>query len=95
MGRSNAWLTTILLPEDGPTPTDVTDALRAQGIEARHLWKPMHLQPVFAEAYAIGGGNSERVFMRGLCLPSGAKMTDDEVDQITAVVTARAGAQGA
>ena len=81
-GRSNAWLTTILLPDDGPTPTDVTDALRTQGIEARHLWKPMHLQPVFTDHRVIGGSVTENLFARGVCLPSGARMADEDVEEV-------------
>ena len=89
-GRSNDWLTTILLPEDGPTPTDVTDALRTQGIEARHLWKPMHLQPVFTDHLLIGGSVTEDLFARGVCLPSGARMTDEQVDEVANRVAAAA-----
>ena len=89
-GRSNAWLTTILLPDYGPTPTDVTDALRTQGIEARHLWKPMHLQPVFTDHRVIGGSVTEDLFARGVCLPSGARMTDEQVDEVADRVAAAA-----
>ena len=90
-GRSNAWLTTILLPEDGPTPTDVTDALRTQGIEARHLWKPMHLQPVFRDAEYVGADVATSLFGRGVCLPSGSRMAEGVLDEVTDVILAVVG----
>jgi dTDP-4-amino-4,6-dideoxygalactose transaminase len=85
-GASNAWLTTLLLPEDGPGPTEVVDALRAIDVEARHLWKPMHLQPVFAGTPIVGGAVAESLFARGVCLPSGARMTDVDVDEVSSAV---------
>ena len=54
-------------------------ALETENIEARPVWKPMHLQPVFAGARMIGGAVSERLFDLGLCLPSGSQMS--EADQ--------------
>jgi dTDP-4-amino-4,6-dideoxygalactose transaminase len=76
---SNRWLTTILVhPEQtgGLSREDLRLALEAEKIEARPLWKPMHLQPIF-ERYAFrGDGTSERLFERGLCLPSGSNLQE-------------------
>ena len=57
-------------------------ALEAKGIESRPLWKPMHLQPVYADAPAYTNGVSEQLFRTGLCLPSGPWVTDDDVKLI-------------
>ena len=51
-------------------------------IEARHLWKPMHLQPVFRTARSFTTGVSERLFSHGVTLPSGSALRDDEVDTV-------------
>lgn len=87
---SNRWLTTILV--DPARTGDVTRetlrlALGEANIEARPLWKPMHLQPVFADAPYFGDGLSERLFAQGLCLPSGSNLTDAEFQRIVDVLT--------
>lgn len=74
---SNRWLSTITidpLKNKGITREDVRLALEAENIESRPLWKPMHLQPVFADAPFYGDGTSERLFDQGLCLPSGSNL---------------------
>ncbi|MDD3744625.1 MAG: DegT/DnrJ/EryC1/StrS family aminotransferase, partial [Lentimicrobiaceae bacterium] len=74
---SNRWLSTVTIdPEKnkGITREDVRLALEAENIESRPLWKPMHLQPVFADAPFYGDGTSERLFDQGLCLPSGSNL---------------------
>jgi len=78
-GRSNRWLTVILVtPEEfGANRETVRLALEAEDIESRPVWKPMHLQPVFKGCKRIGGKVAEDLFNRGLCLPSGTAMTDD------------------
>ena len=87
-GVPNAWLTVALLPTDGPNgPTDLCESLACQEIEARPAWKPMHLQPVFAEVPRVGGSVSEDCFDRGVCLPSGSGMTDDDVARVISAVT--------
>lgn len=82
----NNWLTAILLDEDCDiTPAQIISALDAAGIEARHIWKPMHLQPVFANAPFVTGGAeciSEDIFDRGLCLPSDTKMGQAELERV-------------
>ena len=61
-------------------------ALEAENIESRPLWKPMHLQPVFAGCRVFGGAVSEALFARGLCLPSGTAMTREDVERVAAIV---------
>ena len=58
-------------------------ALDAKGIETRPLWKPMHLQPVFAGNPCYVDGTSEKLFERGLCIPAGPRVTDEDVAYIT------------
>jgi pyridoxal phosphate-dependent aminotransferase EpsN len=80
-GRATRWLTTILIDpaEFGATREDVWLHLEALNIEARPVWKPMHLQPVFRGCRVIGGAVAADLFERGLCLPSGTQMTDADV----------------
>ena len=82
--QSNRWLTVILIDpaEFGPDTHAVRTALEADNIEARPVWKPMHLQPVFKSARVAGGAVSERLFARGLCLPSGTAMTEADLDRV-------------
>lgn len=82
--RSNFWLNTILIDSEktGVTPEDVRLHLQSLNIETRPLWKPMHLQPVFASSPAYTNGVSEYLFGRGLCLPSGPWVTPDDVRMI-------------
>lgn len=85
---SNFWLTTILFDEQlGFTPEDLRQYLLAQNIESRWLWRPMNMQPVFAEAPFYGDGTAERLFGHGLCLPSGSILTDDDVARVAEAVT--------
>lgn len=78
---SNRWLTTVLI--DGKvTREDIRLALEKEIIEARPLWKPMHLQPVFADAPAYTNGVSEALFENGLCLPSGSNLTKSELERV-------------
>jgi dTDP-4-amino-4,6-dideoxygalactose transaminase len=82
---SNRWLTTILVdPEEnkGLTRDKIRLALAEDNIEARPLWKPMHLQPVFEGLPFYGSGVCERLFNIGLCLPSGSNMTEEEMGRI-------------
>jgi dTDP-4-amino-4,6-dideoxygalactose transaminase len=79
-GQSNGWLACILLDPDSwhATPETVRLHLEAQNIESRPVWKPMHLQPVFAGCRARGGDVAARLFARGLCLPSGSSLSHAE-----------------
>ncbi len=87
---SNYWLTSLLIDEGtGITPMDMIDTLKANGIESRPLWKPMHIQPVYAEAKFVTAGNeavSDDLFRRGVCLPSDTKMETDDVDRVCSVI---------
>ena len=87
-GRHSRWLTCVLFDPSvfGADREAVRLALEAQNIEARPLWKPMHLQPVFAGCEAVGGEVSARLFERGLCLPSGSALTTAELDRVCDVV---------
>jgi dTDP-4-amino-4,6-dideoxygalactose transaminase len=82
-GEQTRWLTCLTLDSDTRVSRDaLIDGLAAEGIEARPVWKPMHLQPVFADAPNVGGDVAADLFERGVCLPSGSAMTDAEVDEV-------------
>ena len=87
---ANRWLSVALVEDGcGVTAAQVLDALKADDIEGRHVWKPMHMQPVFASAkFVTAGGESvsEDLFRRGVCLPSDTKMTDADIDRICDVI---------
>ena len=85
--RSTRWLTTIIVdPEktQGITREDIRLALEKDKIEARPLWKPMHMQPIFAQYPYYGSRFEESLFDHGLCLPSGSNLTDDDFIRIEA-----------
>jgi len=88
--RDNFWLTSILVEPSvaGFTRDDLMHALATENIEARPLWKPMHLQPVFSQARAYTNGVSERLFQDGLSLPSGSVLNDYQRSRIHATVSA-------
>lgn len=81
--NSNFWLSTILMePESKLTPEQLRVYLWDKKIETRPLWYPMHKQPVFASAPYYGNGVSESLFERGLCLPSGSSLTDEQITRV-------------
>ncbi len=84
----NHWLTTICVDADsfGNSPTAILAALNQARIEARPGFKPMHLQPVFANAPMISNGNSDRLFERCISLPSASTLTDDDIGSICDVI---------
>ena len=86
--RASRWLTVILIDPmvAGADREAVRQALEAEAIEARPVWKPMHLQPVFAQARRFGGTIAEALFDTGLCLPSGSGMSNGEVERTAQVV---------
>lgn len=91
-GDANNWLSCMTISKECKVKPDmVMDALEAENIETRPIWKPMHLQPVFAE-YDFFNSNengisvSEDIFNRGLCLPSDIKNTDEDMEQIIGIV---------
>nr|WP_315060173.1 UDP-N-acetylbacillosamine transaminase [uncultured Campylobacter sp.] len=83
--RGNRWLTTALFKEKG-SHLRVIEALAKENIESRPLWKPMHMQPVFEGALAFTDGTSEEMFARGICLPSGTAMQDEEFARVVKIV---------
>ncbi len=87
-GRSSRWLTVLLIDPAaaGTSAESVRLMLERANIESRPVWKPMHMQPVFAGARVIGGAVAERRFARGLCLPSGSAMSDGDVDRVSEIV---------
>jgi dTDP-4-amino-4,6-dideoxygalactose transaminase len=86
--RSTFWLTCVTIDpaEAGTDREQVRAHLESLDIEARPVWKPMHLQPVFAECVAVGGAVSADLFEHGLCLPSGSSLTDEDRDRVVAGV---------
>ena len=88
-GHGTRWLSCLTVDGDSDVGReDIRLALLAKEIEARPVWKPMHLQPVFAGCRAIGGAVSEDIFARGLCLPSGSNLKDAEIDEVIDIVRA-------
>jgi dTDP-4-amino-4,6-dideoxygalactose transaminase len=89
-GRSTCWLSVVQIDaaQFGATREDVRLALLARDIEARPVWKPMHMQPVFKDCEMVGGRVCEDLFEHGLCLPSGSALTDVERDEVASIVRA-------
>lgn len=101
-GYSNCWLTAVQLEDNcGVTPMGIIEALQADDVESRPIWKPLHLQPVFNGCDFIthaekldtvdietGADNSVAgmIFKRGMCLPSDSKMTEEDLERICKVV---------
>lgn len=81
---SNRWLTSVLIDPDktGISREELQVELEKENIESRPLWKPMHLQPVFSNCPAYLNGTSENLFSKGLCLPSGSNMTDNDRSRV-------------
>ena len=88
-GRHTRWLTCLTINADafGASREDLRLALEAENIEARPVWKPMHMQPVYSDYELVGEGVSEALFADGLCLPSGSAMSDADIDRVVQVVT--------
>lgn len=79
---SNFWLTCIEVDPtkcNGKTADDIRLNLESHNIESRLLWRPMHMQPIFTDCPFYGDGTSEKIFNRGLCLPSGSSLTDEQI----------------
>lgn len=86
---SNRWLSTILvdpMKTNGITKKDIYNKLHEENIECRPLWKPMHLQPVFAASPFYGNGVSEELFHNGLCLPSGSNLSDEDLERVVTAI---------
>lgn len=87
-GKCNRWITCFTLDPkaNGVSCEDIRVTLEAKNIEARPVWKPMHMQPVFKDCDVVGGAVAEELFRKGLCLPSGSQMTDSELSRVVEVV---------
>jgi dTDP-4-amino-4,6-dideoxygalactose transaminase len=83
-GEPTNWLTVLTVDQGvfGASPADVREHLETLDVEARPAWKPMHLQPLFADCPMRGGRVAEEIFRTGLCLPSGSSLTDADVDRV-------------
>jgi dTDP-4-amino-4,6-dideoxygalactose transaminase len=86
--NSNHWLTCIIVDPEvaGFSREDIRLKMESKNIETRPLWKPMHLQPVFEGTPFYGDGTSEALFDKGLCLPSGSSLTDDDILRVVDVI---------
>lgn len=82
--EDNCWLTSLVIDRDDSTHfiDDLVERLGSRGIEVRHLWKPMHLQPVFSRAASYCNGVSESLFRSGLNVPSGAGLQDEDIVRV-------------
>lgn len=77
---SNFWLSTVIIdPKTGKDPESLRQFMLDAGVETRRLWRPMHMQPVFADAPYYGDTTCETLFDRGLCLPSGSGLKEEEL----------------
>ena len=81
----NYWLSVMTL-KGTVRPLDVMEALEKENIESRPVWKPMHMQPFFAEYDYVGGDVSKKLFENGVCLPSDTKMTDEDLERICGII---------
>lgn len=83
-GRATRWLSCMTINPDefGIDREQVRLKLAQQQIEVRPVWKPLHLQPVFAECECIGGAIAQDLFEHGLCLPSGSNLTDEDLERV-------------
>lgn len=86
--NSNHWLTCIIVDPviAGFSREDIRLKMDEANIETRPLWKPMHMQPVFGGVPFYGDGTSEALFDKGLCLPSGSSLTDDDILRVVGVI---------
>ncbi len=82
--RGNRWLTTLTLTNS--SVMKIIKALDQNNIEARMLWKPMHMQPLFKESLSVIDGTSQRLFESGLCLPSGTELERSDIEHISSII---------
>jgi len=89
-GQHTRWLTTLLIDPDefGSDREQVRLGLEQQNVEARPVWKPMHMQPVFDSCACVGGSVCEELFELGLCLPSGSAMSHTDLERVVGAVRA-------
>ena len=79
--RGNSWLTCAFAPS-GEVRDRIIETLASQDIESRPLWKPMHQQPIYADHDYVGRGVSDELFARGICLPTGSALTDEDQHRV-------------
>jgi pyridoxal phosphate-dependent aminotransferase EpsN len=91
-GTHSRWLSVFALP-DGAEPLRLVADLAADNIEARPMWRPMHTQPLFKESSAIGGKVAERLFARGICLPSSSSLANVDQGRVIDALTRSIDAQ--
>ena len=87
--ESNFWLTCIEVDPaicNGKTANDIRLHLESCNVESRLLWRPMHTQPIFTDCPYYGDGVSELIFERGLCLPSGSSLTDEQIAYVAETI---------
>ena len=86
--RATRWLTCVQIDEAlfGNSPEGLRLALEAENIEARPVWKPMHLQPIYKACRLRGGQVAEQLYQQGLCLPSGSSLTENELQRIANLI---------
>jgi dTDP-4-amino-4,6-dideoxygalactose transaminase len=87
-GRHTRWLTCLTVDEKelGVDRETLRLALESENIEARPVWKPLHLQPLFSGCERIGGAVAEDIFHHGLCLPSGSNLTAADLERVVSVI---------
>ncbi len=87
-GRCTRWLTVITVDPKkfGADREKIRLALAKEGIESRPVWKPMHLQPVFKGYEYVGGKVAEEFFEKGLCLPCGTSMTQQDLQKVADII---------
>lgn len=83
--KPNYWLSSITLTGK-VQPIDIFNALEAENIESRPVWKPMHLQPFFKKYDYVGEGVSKKLFENGVCLPSDTKMADEDLERVVKTI---------
>jgi pyridoxal phosphate-dependent aminotransferase EpsN len=90
LGNSTRWLTALTITPEafGADREYIRIQLAKQQIEARPVWKPLHLQPVFSECECIGGEVAENLFLHGLCLPSGSNLTEENLARVINAIKA-------
>ncbi|MCP6758875.1 MAG: aminotransferase class I/II-fold pyridoxal phosphate-dependent enzyme [Fischerella sp. CENA71] len=89
-GCASRWLTCLTIDPEafGADREQVRNSLSVQQIETRPVWKPLHLQPVFSGCEYIGGTVAEDLFRRGLCLPSGSNLTNEDLERVISAIAA-------
>lgn len=87
-GKSTRWLSCMKVNEQvsGVSAEKIRLSLEAENIECRPVWKPLHLQPLFAGCEAIGGNVSEELFRTGLCLPSGSALSEEQLNRVVQAI---------